>query len=304
MLEAVSNGSALLVDSSSIGRGASFAITLGSKAGCELTKTKTITPKSLPAAVRKAAKVVLDYCGKKSGARLSFSSEIPKEAGLGFEESIAVASAVAVTGALARERGSVMELKVDKYLKEQFYVIDGTVVDRIELARELSKQGLDFSRVCCSLFGGFFITDDRKLEVLRRGENEGFSVVACTLKKAGKSALFRNEVQLAWDEALKGNLYSAMNMNALLHGSETAREVTAKMLEAGAVTTSYSGNSVLALIRDPEKVVRVKNSAKKFGDVILTSTSNTQTSALMKPRRIVKTAEFLEIKGDSSYYFL
>ncbi|GAF98686.1 unnamed protein product, partial [marine sediment metagenome] len=184
----------------------------------------------------------------------------------------------AISGALAKSKGSLNELKIDKYWQEQFLIIDEKMVDKRKLL-ELCPKKLNFAKLAASFYGGFSVTDNEKREILRRGEMEGFSLTLKKLKKKKEAEkLFQNELNSHWKEALQGNLYQAMKLNSLIHSPQE----TKKMLKKGALTTSFSSPYLIGLFRDREEV---------------TTTINQGVKILQKPQRIYKANDFLKLPG-------
>lgn len=282
-------------------RGASYALGLDATASVRLAG-KGVSGKISPSH-KKLAKDILSLLGHKDiGVSISLESKIPSGAGLGEDEAASVAIALAVAGAVAKRRGSVNELKIDKYVREQYMVVGEKLVDKKKL---LALCPGEYDRLFVSLYGGFAVCDNRKKEVMRRGEMETMQAVIAIPKKKEKPdkermLLYRYEADLIYDECLKGNLYVAMRLNSLLF----ADKIAPQMLSAGAVTAHASYPSAVALSRDAKKTLLIEKAAKKDARTMVVNAENTQAAALIKPRRIVKGREFVQQKGDQDYYFL
>jgi shikimate kinase len=284
-------------------KSASYALDLETVASVQiLDKTKEIKGKITPE-IKKLAKDTLNFLGYKNyGLSIKIDSKISVNAGLGEKEASYVAVVLAVTGAIAKKHGSVNELKIDKYVKEQYMVVGEKLIDKKKL---IDLCPGEFDRIFTSFYGGFAVCDNRKKEVLRRGEMETMWAIVASPKKKDvldkdRMILYRHEAELIWDEALKGNLYVAMRLNALLY----ADKAVTKALRAGALTAHTTYPSTVALTRDEKKAKSIETAVKREAKAYIVKISNNQVAALVKPRRIVKGREFVEKKGKSDYYFL
>ncbi len=301
-IEAIAHGTGIIVDA--IDKGASFAIDLKVKAMARLLEDE----KGIKAGDKTAkdiAKRVLKFFGYEYGLEIKTESEIPPDKGFGEKEAISVATALSVLGALARKHGAINELRIDKYLRGQFLIIDEKIVDKKGIIDLCVNSGVQFDRASASLYGGFIIANNKKREILRRGEMESLHAVILIPKgleevNANKSS-FKNELELAWNEALRGNLYTAMRLNSLLYGNKNAK----KMLDAGALTVSRSREGgVMALSRGEDKIADIVNSVKREGKILVQRVINTEAKILVKPKKVVKIREFLELKGDQEFNWL
>jgi len=302
-IEAIAYGTGVIVDA--IDRGASFAVDLKAKATARLLEDeKRIKAKDKTA--KDIAKKVLKFFGYEYGLEIKTESEIPPDKGFGEKEAIATATALSVSGALARKHGAINELRIDKYLKGQFLIMDEKIVDKKDLIDLCADSGMQFDRTSASFYGGFVIADNKKRQILRRGEMESLHAVILIPGKAERVNVnelgsFKNELELVWNEALKGNLYTAMRLNSLLYGDKTAK----KMLDAGALTVSRSKErGIIAISRDEDKIEDIVNSVKRDGKILIQKVMNEEAKILVKPKKVVKIKEFLELKGDQEFHWL
>jgi len=248
----------------SSGKGLSFK-------GCRVSKE-----------VKKSVEKAKKFLKIRGGILIEIDNKIPPKSGLGEDEAIAVAAALA----LATQKGRTMELQLDKFLRTQVIETGDGFVNKKDLVEVMAVPGMNFARLCASLFGGFFVTEGKS--ILRRGEMENLQAVVLT----SKGGNLKPAIDIAWQEALKGNLYQAMRLNSSLLGND---ELMQKMLGKGALTVATSGSSVITLVRGG-KSVRI--SGKK------TKASNKEARILQKPRKILKVNEFLKLKGDKEFYFI
>lgn len=303
MIEAVACGTGKIVGSIP-NKGACFAVDLNARVRVEITEGKELTGDVDPLTAE-IARDTLTFFGYDYGLKIEVESDIPPSAGLGDREAVSTATVMAVAGALAKKHGSVNELRIDKYMKEQFLIINGKVVDKKKLIDLCIKPGLEFDRVSASFYGGFIVSDNRKRMILRRGEMENLSIVLLTPKEKEmidpiELKLFSNELEIMWDEALKGNLYTAMKLNTLFYKTRAVKD----MLTAGSLTASVSFPSVIALVRDEDRISGVEESVRNKGSVSVTKVCNEKARVLGKPKKIVKIKEFLELKGSEEFHLL
>jgi shikimate kinase len=284
---AIAYATANIVSTNKINAAFTLNIPADVEAALLLENEKKKIKGKIPLDLKKLAKNTLKFFGydKKYGLEIKVKGEIPPE-GLGKREAISIALIFAISGAIAKKHGSINELKIDKYLKEQFLIIDEKVVDKEKLVELciLTNKKLKFERIAASFYGGFVVTDNEKKEILRRGEmEEGLFLVMRKLKKKSKTEenakFFEHELEQAWNEALKGNLYEAMKLNSLIHSHEETR----KMLKKGAITTSFSPPYLIGIFRDKKGDLNIINQGVKI---------------LQKPKKIYKTKEFLELERD------
>jgi shikimate kinase len=237
--------------------------------------------------VKDAVSAVLRELGYKGGVRVKIMSSIPAGFGLGEEETMQVSAAFAAASSVAKKEGGIYELRIDKFMSEQFLIVRGRLFGRAEILDIIGKTGA-FGRLSASAYGGFVVCDGA--EIMRRGEMETLGAVLSLPKKpakAGKDS-FAFERKLAWEEALKGNLYTAMGVNALTGGDRGRIEDAAKKALAvsataeGAVAGLYRG-------RQPKNAVLTQNKG---------------VAILEKPKKIVKTEEFLKLKGKQKFTLL
>lgn len=282
-VQAISYGTAGIVSLKE--KGSAFTVDIPAKVEVKIVekreKKKNISGKISPE-LKKLAGETLKFFGFEENLEIKVREKIPE--GLGGKEALSLALVFAVSGALARKYGSINELKIDKYLKEQFLIINGIVVDKEKLLDICSKK-LKFEKLAASFYGGFVVTDNEKRKILRRGEMEDFFLLLKKLKnrKMKQIKFFENELERAWNEALKGNLYQAMKLNALI----CENEETKKMLGSGALTVSLSYPYLLGLFRKKNKIQKAR----------LQKTINSPAGILEKPKKIFKINDFLKLKG-------
>ncbi|MBN2014225.1 MAG: hypothetical protein JW778_03505 [Candidatus Altiarchaeota archaeon] len=302
-VEAEAYGTGVIVDAGS--RGAVFALDLKATASAKILEDhKKI--KTQDKTAEKIAKKVLDLLGYTYRVEVKIKNEIPLRVGFGEKEAVAIATALAVTGALAKKHGSVNELRIDKYMKDQFMIIGDKLVDKKKLMDLCVDSGMRLDRTYASLYGGFSVADNNKRKVLRHGEMESLHSIILVPEKPKKKSLkdmrvFDGQLQMIWDEALKGNLNTAMNMNSMLYNSETTR----KMLNADALAVSISRKGgLVGFTRKEERIKDIMKALEEEGKILIKKAMNEKAWALIKPKKIYKTHEFLELKGGQEHHWL
>ena len=301
-VEAVAHATGKIIHTA-LDKTAAYALNLDAKVSAEIQGDKSGVHGKVPSHVKKTATKTLKAFGcERYGLTVALESRIPQNSGLGEAEAACLATALATTAALAKRHGAVNELKIDKFMREQYMIVEGNLVDKKKL---LGLCAGEYDRLFCSLYGGFAVCDNRKLEILRRGEMETLQAVVATPKKKQKLqkdrlTAYRHEADLIWDEALKGNLYGAMRLSTLLYADPLAP----RMLAAGSFAANTTYPSCVAFARDAESAKKIAGSVRKEASVTVTQTANTQSCAMVKPVRIVKAKEFLEMRAGQEYFFL
>ncbi len=302
-IEAISHGTGVITEF--VDKGASFAIDLEAKATARLLENRKGI-KANDKTAKDIAKKVLKFFGYEYGLEIKTESEIPEDMGFGEKEAIATATALSVAGALAKKHGSINKFKIDLHLKDQFMIIDEKLVDKKDLIDICTDSGMRFDRIYASFYGGFVVADNKKKQIFRRGEMEILQAIILIPNKPKKTdeeefKVFEREFEIIFQEALKGNLNTAMRMNSALYD----REITKRMISAEALAVSRSKEGgFIGLVRDNEKIKKIKDSVKKEGKILVRDVMNQQAMIQIKPKRIYKINEFMKLKGDHKYHWL
>jgi len=234
---------------------------------------------------------VLSAIGYSSGMRVRVESDLPRNFGLGALWAHQVAASFAAAASAAKTDGGAYDLRVDKFMKERFLRYKDRLFGRNEILNIIAGAGGKFGRLAASTFGGFVVCNSNV--IVRRGEMEDLGVRFLFPKKAVKSKkndLFGVEGELAWGEALRGNLYTAMRLNALIEGDRVKVEGE---LKNGALSVSTTPKGLVA---------GLYRGNKKPKDSV--GVDNTGVVIEGKPKKIVKTTEFLRMKGDQEFTLL
>jgi shikimate kinase len=302
MASAVCHGAASIIAAFATGKGAAFGIKLQTKATVELNQSGRVkagikgSPKESTRLMELCVKNTLKHFGFKHGAVVETESGIPIAAGLKSSSVAANAVVLATAGALAEKHGEVRELRLSKKDRRQELVINGNVVEPLTLVNIGVDSALQakvtvtgaFDDATASFLGGYTVTDNKERKVLRSGDMESLNVVILLPDKkiyTSKADLSRidmvkNSVNIAWMRALEGDIYTAINLNGILHALAFNQnpEIPLAALKAGAVAAGLTGKgpAVIALVRgDAAKVKKVKAAWKRFdGRIMETQTNN------------------------------
>jgi len=212
--------------------------------------------------VNAVVETIKDKFGLDFGVKVEIGSEIP--AGKGLKSSSAVANALT--------KAILEELKIE--------LPDIKVV---KLGVEAAKRaGVTltgaFDDACASYFGGLCLTDNLKLELLKREEVEKLPVVLLIPKETVLTSSLRGKnfrvlapyVEEAFKLALRGEWKKALVLNGLIYGSFLGYnlEPIAKALEVKAIAgLSGKGPAMFAITEEPEKIVEAW---RDYGEVLTT----------------------------------
>lgn len=284
---ALSHGAATIINAISTGKGAAFGIGLGTKAVVELNDSGEFTakikghPKESTKLIEISARKVIEYFGLKYGAEIGTESDIPIARGLKSSSTAANSVVLATANAILKSGN---RIQFDDQL-----LINLGVDAAVEAGVTITGA---FDDASASYLGGFVVTDNEKRKILRAGEMESSLKVLLFVPKKksytvevdrSRTKILSKEIEIAWDEALKGNLYTAMTINGILYSSlfKQDSEIALSAISAGAISAGLSGKgpAVVALIR--EDPGRIKDAWKEFkGDIIETTINNEKAKIL------------------------
>lgn len=281
-------------------RGASFALNLKLYAkisdGSGNWETQILKEKEIKALLSEICEKFSIDTSLLDEIDITVSRDFPSGWGLGEREAEIVAIVIGFLGMAAKKtRGMIAELIIDKYLKTQVIFIGNRIVNPPEILEVMSNYSHEFSRLSAALFGNFCVTQSTK--ILRRGEMEDLSLVIFK-EKAPEADIknLRNELEILWNEALKGNLYVAMKLNSELINPNS------KVFDTLAKVSTLEGTIALLSRNETELLNWMK---KLEGKKIVKSSTTTVGSIVMEnPRRKFRVSQFMKIKGDQPYVYL
>lgn len=279
-------------------KSAAFALDMKTTATASLREDGKIISKE--ATAKDVAGKVLALLGYSCGVEVTLKTEIPKKKGFGEDEAAAVATALAVSGAVAKKFGTINELKIDIHMRDQFMIIEEKLFNKRKLI-DLCSEGRRADRVYTSFYGGFAVSENGR--ILRHGEMEMASMVILAPKKIEKigdddMSIFADELDIIFSQALSGNLNTAMNMNATL----IAKRMALVALKAGAMAVSSAKEGgLVAINRDEKKAEGIADALKRYGSIITKKAANAHAKIIINPKRIYRINEFIALKGDQPY---
>ena len=301
---ALCNGAATIVNAIATGKGAAFGIGLETKVRVDLMESGDISVvmsglEEDPKLVKLCVKKVLETLRFDYGATVTTESNIPIARGLKSSSVVANAAVLATFGALAKKHGRITGLRINKHETRQQLEINRSVVQPdliLKLGIEAAKEaGVTITGAlddaAAAFYGGFVVTDNTQNKILRKGDLESCDVLIFVPSEksytkdfdVAKAKLFAREIDLIWNEALKGDLYTAMTLNGLVYSAtlEQSNEVAMAALKEGAIAAGLSGTgpAVVALTRSaPGRIVSAWHTFD--GEVIKTKVSNQRAKVI------------------------
>jgi shikimate kinase len=271
-------GAGTVINAIATWKGAAFGVDLKTFADVELTDDITSvngTIQGMPDAdtqlIERSVSYVLEHFGIEMGGTVTTRSEVPLARGLKSSSAAANSSILATLDAIGEEL-------------DPFDIVKMGV--RAALDSKVTITGALYD-ACASFYGGFVVTDNKAMELLKRTEHEYEVLIFAPDKKSfssgtdvGRSRLIAPWVDMAFDLSMEGNFEKAMTLNGFLYcgalGFDT--EFLMRALEIGVegVTLSGTGPSYVALVNDEqagllEDVWKDYNSS---GNVIKTKVNN------------------------------
>lgn len=281
-----SPGSATVINAISTGCGSAFGIGLSVKARACLKPSKQIfkTEKGVDTTLMEiCVRNVLEKFKVQTGIHIQTSSTLPVASGLSSSSATSNAVVMATYHALV-DGGMVSPDSLNDY-------------DIINLAIDASLEaGVTitgaFDDASASFFGGLTITHNPKREILLSGQMEQQNILIYMPNRKSPTAqsdvarmkLLAPWVKLAYQEALKGNIYHALTLNGILYSAALNfnAEIALDALDSGAFAAGLSGTgpSFVAIVPD-NALDRVQEAWSSYpGKIILTGVDNVGTQVI------------------------
>lgn len=244
-----------MVNAIATGRGAAFGLELRVRANCELTDRPgeivgrvVGEPSESARLIEICARKVLEHfrLGRIHGARVETRSEVPIAAGLSSSSAAANAAVLATFAALGRKPKPKLALNLG---------IDAAFEAGVTITGA-------FDDAAASFFGQGVVTDNLKRRVLRRFKLDPKLDVLVYVPPAkfhtsrinmNRVKPLRKFVEIAHDQAMRGNVFGALTLNGLLYSSVLAhdRTIAPDALRAGALAAGLTGTgpAVIAIAR-------------------------------------------------------
>ncbi|MEM4246537.1 MAG: shikimate kinase, partial [Candidatus Bathyarchaeia archaeon] len=265
--EAIAFGAATIVNAIGLGKGAALGLRLWTRAKVEVTdkpgvieveiKDDPSEDKTLASA---AVRRVFERFRVNRGAVVETTSNIPIARGLKSSSAAANAVALATVGALGKRISDleVINLAVDAAVRSGVTVTGA------------------FDDACASYLGGAVVTDNTRRKLMRRYRIKGRPKVLIFIPKekrytaevdVGSLRRVAPLTEVAWREALEGEIWRALNLNGYIHSRELGLDpgVALTALRAGALAAGLSGKGPATVaVVDPRKVDQVKEAWASF----------------------------------------
>ncbi len=243
-------GAGTVINAIATWKGAAFGIDLKTFADVELSDdTSGITgviegmPDADTKLIENSVSYVLEHFDVDMGGTVTTRSEIPLASGLKSSSAAANASILATLAAIGEELDSFEAVKIGV---------------RAALDAKVTITGA-LDDACASFYGGFVVTDNREMKLLKRTEHEYDVLIFAPDEKSfssntnvSRSRVIAPWVDIAYDLSLKGDIEKAMTLNGFLYCSALGfdTEFLMRALEIGVkgVSLSGTGPSYVALV--------------------------------------------------------
>ena len=280
-----SPGSATVINAIATGCGSAFGIGRYVTAEVKLKSSKIICKSDQDvdtSLMEICVKKVLQKFNIETGIRVKTYSDLPVASGL--SSSSATSNAVVLATILALSKEYFPENKLGDY-----DILNMAIDASLEAGVTITGA---FDDASASFFGGLTITDNLKRKILQSQKMEKQNILIYMPDKksitaqsdVGRMKLLSPYVELAFHEALKGNIYKALTLNGLLYCAALGYNpnIALDALNAGAIGAGLSGTgpSFVAITDDKffEAVLRALNSYE--GNVMHVKVDNEGTTEI------------------------
>jgi shikimate kinase len=259
-------GAGTIINAIATWKGAAFGIDLKTFAKVELSEdipgiTGSIEemPEGDTYLIERCVELTLERFGLELGGTVRTGSEIPLAGGLKSSSAAANASVLSTLRAIGETLPPLEIVKLGvRAAKEAGVTVTGA-----------------FDDACASFLGGVVVTDNRKMELIKREEVDSKVLIFAPAKKAfsadtnvKRSRLIAPYVELAYELALDGKYERAMTLNGFLYcgalGFDTEYMLRALEFGVQGVSLSGTGPSYAALVKD-EQVKELKSAWESCG---------------------------------------
>lgn len=283
--EAACRGAATIVNAIATGKGAAFGITLETDARVRLEsgpgEIKLVGSDEGQGLAAGCVRAIASKCGKKEfQGQVEVRSNIPISRGL--KSSSAVSNAVALATARA----------LDAKLPDFDIILTG--IEESMKAGVTITGAFDDASAC--FMGGVVATDNRAFTVLHRGVLDPELVVLLhvpdrRISKASVKGLdfshIRNEVEKAFDLAMRGEYLKAMEVNSRAYSKvlDVSEDIASLARKKGALAAGISGTGpATAVVCDRATVKDVADALGREEGVVLEAHVNDAPATEVVPR--------------------
>lgn len=277
-------GAGTIINAIATWKGAAFGIDLKTYANVELLEDASPiegTIKGMPDAdttlIEKSVSYVLEHFGIETGGTVTTISEVPLASGLKSSSAAANASVLATLEAIGEKLDPFESVKIGvRAALDAGVTITGALDD-----------------ACASFYGGFVVTDNKEMKLLKRTEHEYDVMIFAPDEKSfssgtnvSRSKLIAPWVDIAYELSMKGEYQKAMTQNGFLYCSALGfdTEFLMRALEIGVqgVTLSGTGPSYVALVNEQQatELEDSWNDCGISGNVIKTKVDNKGASKI------------------------
>jgi shikimate kinase len=277
--EALAHGAITIINAIATGKGAALSVDLWTRAKVQLTdKPGEIEgrilsdPEESPQLIKNVVITVLQHFNRESvyGAKAETDSNIPIAKGLKSSSVAANALVLATAAALEEELDDLTAIKlgVEAALKSGVTITGA------------------FDDASASYLGNAIVTDNnsRKIERIFEIKEDHAILIHTPLAKSytakidvARVRLIAPQVEVAYREALKGDLWTALTLNGLLYSTVLGygTEIVFEALSKGAVAAGLTGKGpATAIITPREKREQVKKALQRFEGKIIETRIN------------------------------
>jgi shikimate kinase len=284
--EAIAHGAATIVNAIALGKGSAFGVDLWTKAEVKLTDEPNVIkgkitsdPAESTVLIEKTVSRVFKRFSveERFGAKVKTWSNIPAARGLKSSSAAANAVALASVAALGEPLGDleVVKLGVDAAFDAKVTVTGA------------------FDDACASYFGGAVITDNVERKLLKRVSLPDDLTVLFHVpsKKAYTADSDVNRlrtveplVEVAYNEAVKGNFWSALSLNGVIYSSALGFDASVALdaLAAGALAAGLCGKGpAVTAVVSSDKIDSVETALQSHEGEVLQARVNHEKAKVL-----------------------
>jgi len=283
-------GAATVLNAVATWKGSAFGIELITEAEVDLNDSGVVrgdVPGVDSRLIERCVQMVLESSGSRAGAVVRTSSEIPVASGLKSSSAAANAAVLAALDALGCEDGAQQPAEGGRgsgSAEEEWHLIQASKIG-VAAARSVGVTvtgALDDA--LASMLGGVVVTDNRKMELLKREELHCHVMLLIPGKKlfssetdVRRSRAIAPAADVAFDLAMRGDYFRAMTINGLAYCAalRLSADPIISALESGARGASLSGTGpAYAAVIDEERMDDLQAAWEPLGGRVIRTRAN------------------------------